>query len=151
MATTYGYMMTWTTYGSWLQGDKRGSIKKGKLIGPCKGLEQVNKDNQTGATVRLNRMQKEKVRKAIIERSLKAGERLLAISVHSNHVHVVLGCGGKKIGSVASELKNSAYFALKSEGHDGRVWTRGYDVRYCFDEKELQSRIEYVNRHEKSF
>lgn len=110
----------------------------------------MNKDNQTGATVRLNRMQKEKARKAIIDCSLKTGGQLLAISVHSNHVHVVIGCGGKKISSVASELKNSAYFALKSEGHNGRVWTRGYDVRYCFDEKELQNRIEYVNRHERS-
>jgi hypothetical protein len=29
MANTLGFMITWTTYGSWLQGEKKGYVKDG--------------------------------------------------------------------------------------------------------------------------
>jgi len=29
----------------------------------------------------------------------------------------------------------------------GRIWTSGYDKRFCFDENELNTRIDYVQRH----
>ena len=32
MANALGYMATWTTYGSWLQGDKRRFVKDGKIL-----------------------------------------------------------------------------------------------------------------------
>jgi len=32
MSKLVGYMVTWTTYGSWLQGDKRGFVKDGKIF-----------------------------------------------------------------------------------------------------------------------
>ena len=31
MAKTLGYMITWTTYGTWLQGDERGYVKDGNI------------------------------------------------------------------------------------------------------------------------
>ncbi len=30
MASMIGYMLTWTTYGTWLRGDKRGYVKDGE-------------------------------------------------------------------------------------------------------------------------
>jgi len=27
-----GYMVTWTTYGTWLQGEKKGYVKNGKIL-----------------------------------------------------------------------------------------------------------------------
>ncbi len=32
MGKFIGYMVTWATYGSWLQGDKRGYVKNGKIF-----------------------------------------------------------------------------------------------------------------------
>jgi len=32
MREIIGCMITWTTYGSWLQGDKRGYVKDGKIL-----------------------------------------------------------------------------------------------------------------------
>ena len=32
-------------------------------------------------------------------------------------------------------------------GIEGKVWTRGYDVRFCFDEEALKQKIDYVQRH----
>ena len=36
MVKTLGYMVTWTTYGTWLQGDEQGYVKKGKVLGASK-------------------------------------------------------------------------------------------------------------------
>jgi hypothetical protein len=76
MAKTVGYMVTWTTYGTWLQGDRR-------------PIEE---------TVR--------------------------------------------------RYKNASTVALREKGLEGRVWTRGYDKRFCFDEASLEERIRYVQGHD---
>jgi len=38
MPRTVGYMITWTTYGTWLQGDERGYVKNGKVLRENKRL-----------------------------------------------------------------------------------------------------------------
>jgi len=40
MSEIIGYMLTWTTYGTWLQGDARGYVKNGKILSENKGLER---------------------------------------------------------------------------------------------------------------
>ena len=62
-------------------------------------------------------------------------------------MHAVIGEGGKPIGKVVSRLKSAAYYALRERGIDGRMWTRGYDKRFCFDEISLEDRVTYVMRH----
>ena len=42
MAKTLGYMVTWTTYGTWLQGDERGYVKNGKILSENPALKKVN-------------------------------------------------------------------------------------------------------------
>lgn len=37
--------------------------------------------------------------------------------------------------------------ALHNNGVIGKVWTNGYDKRFCFDTDSLTMRIEYVKRH----
>jgi len=37
--------------------------------------------------------------------------------------------------------------ALQKSGYDGKVWTRGYDKRFCFDQKGLRERTKYVEGH----
>ena len=43
MTKMVGFMATWTTYGTWLQGDKRGYVKKGITLGSNAQLEKSNK------------------------------------------------------------------------------------------------------------
>ncbi len=38
MPRTVGYMLTWTTYGSWLQGDVRGYVKNSRILPDDKKL-----------------------------------------------------------------------------------------------------------------
>ena len=54
MGLLIGYMLTWTTYGSWLQGDKRGYVKNGEILGSNPELYKSNQDNMTCGEFRLN-------------------------------------------------------------------------------------------------
>ena len=100
-----------------------------------------------GPAVRLRRKEKEIVREALVEAAKRFKQRLRGIAVHSNHVHIVCEYVEVPIGVLVGHYKNAGRKALKKSGFEGRVWTRGYNKRYCFDEKALQDRIEYVQRH----
>ena len=140
-------MVTFTTYGTWLQGDKRGFVKDGKVLEASKGLEQANKENQSSNRITLNRKQREIVKSAILKEAARIGENVLAILVWSNHTHIVIEGGGKPIDTVVNRLKTATYYALQENGFERKIWTKGYDRRFCFNEEELKARIEYVNRH----
>jgi hypothetical protein len=53
------------------------------------------------------------------------------------------------MGKIVSYYKNAAQIVLRKFGLTGRVWTKGFDKRYCFDEQALKSRIDYVNSNHK--
>jgi len=147
MGRTLGYMVTWTSYGSWLQGDARGFVKDGHILGENKGLEQANRKMLIGDRFKLKKEQREVVRRAILLEAERIGEKILAISVCSNHIHMVIGEGGNSVDKVVNRFKSAAYYALRESGVEGRVWTRGYDKRFCFDENSLAERIKYVDGH----
>ena len=147
MAKVFGYMVTWTTYGSWLQGDKGGYVRKGRVLSGSEELERANKRMGRGGTVKLGKTEREIIRRAILAEGERIGERILAISVGSKHVHVVIAAGGKTISKVVSRLKCAAYYEAQKDGGGRRLWTRGYDKRLCLDEQSLVARIRYVERH----
>ena len=147
MRNTVGYMVTWTTYGSWLQGDKRGYVRKGEVLSGSEELERTNKRVRRGGAVKLNKTEREIIRRAILAEGERIGERILALSVQSNHVHVVIAVGGKTISKVVSRLKCAAYYGAQKDGAGRRLWTRGYDKRLCLDEQSLRHRVAYVNKH----
>ena len=145
MGRMIGYMVTWTTYGSWLQGDKRGYVTDGKIYGGDLKLKGANVNNLSKSRVRLNLEERGIVKDAILKASEKYGQKIYAIAVMSNHVHIVLGNNGRNIGEMVRRYKRSGYFALRENGFAGKVWTRGYDKRYCYDEGKLEVRMGYVS------
>ena len=147
MGNTVGYMVTWTTYGTWLQGDKRGYVKDSEVIKKNEKLRQDNEQRLVKEAVRLNITEKQVVRQAIEDEAEKQNVKLDAIAVCSNHVHIVVRYSGCKIEDVVRHFKQAGIAALKKYGMTGKVWTKKYDNRFCFDEKSLQARIAYVNRH----
>jgi len=148
MGKTWGYMVTWTTYGTWLQGDGRGYVRKGKVLGANAGLERANKRVLKGNAVKLRKAEREVAKNAILAEAERIGEKVVAALVWSSHVHVVIGGSGESIGKVVRQLKMATYHALREHGMNGRLWTRGYDKRFCFDEESLRNRIEYVRGHD---
>ena len=147
MAKTVGYMVTWTTYGTWLQGDAKGFVTGGEVRGENIALKKSNIGNLKGASVRLGRREKEIVRNAIIEAAKRFEQKILAVAVYSNHVHIVCEYVDVPINIIIGYYKNAGRVALQKNGFKGRVWTRGYDERFCFSEEELRTRVNYVNRH----
>jgi len=140
-------MLTWTAYGRWLQGDRRKYAKNGQILDPDPSLERKNKENMKYPKVSLNAAQREIMEKAIIEESARLNQKICAIAVRRNHIHLVTDCNFISAASAVSHYKNAARLAVESNGFVGRLWTKGFSVRYCFDEYQLNKVIQYVNRH----
>ena len=147
MLKTVGYMLTWTTYGSWLQGDERGYVKDGRILHGDKELVALCEKFQKEHTVKLTHNEKDIVRLAILNEAERIGQTVEALAVCSNHIHLVSRYFPEPIGRTVSRFKNVAAAALRSDGRAGRVWTRGFDKRFCFDQQDLIRRIQYVNNH----
>ena len=140
-------MITWTTYGSWLQADERGFVKKGRIYPANKRLADSNRRNLNKYTVRLSHEHRRIVQYAIITKAGQLNQKIHAVSVSSNHVHIVAGYIPRPIGLIVRYYKNAAQVALRKVELTGRIWTKGFDKRYCFDRKTLKKRIDYVNSH----
>ncbi len=147
MTEMTGYMVTWTTYGSWLPGDKRGYIRQGKIMPGDVKILKASKSLQKSATVTFNSEQKAIIRRAILQEAERIGHMIEALAVCTNHIHLVSRPCEKSIESIVSRYKNVAMFALCQDKPVRRIWTRGFDKRFCFNEKSLNQRIEYVKRH----
>jgi REP element-mobilizing transposase RayT len=142
-----GYMITWTTYGSWLQGDKRGYVKNGKILPANDKLKSANQKQQKFQTVKLDSSQKHIVCKAIFQEAQKINQKILAIAVCSNHVHIVAKVSSESIEQIVHRYKRLTTFVLRKAGLVGKGWSTGFDKRFCFTDKEIEQKVKYVNRH----
>ena len=113
MLNTLGYMLTWTTYGTWLQGDKRGYVKKGETLPDDEKLLEANKNAQSEDTFRQNYKQKKIVYDAIMNQANTIGQKVLAIVVYSNHIHIVAEYVPKSVGDIVAYYKTAGRLALK--------------------------------------
>lgn len=147
MGKVIGYMVTWTTYGTWLQGSERGFVKDGVVCGASPGLKDSNRARLVGRKFVLTKVNGEIVRKAIADEAVWLGQRVYAMSVAATHVHMVVDAIDETIETAVARYKLAALKALRVKGIKGKVWTRGYDKRFCFDEAAVKSRVEYVERH----
>ena len=147
MAKTLGYMITWTTYGTWLQGDKRGYVKNGQILPASEALRKANEQSKSQEAIRLSKAQQQLVQKAIIKEARSKGQRIHALAVQSNHVHLVAEYIPQPLSKTVAHYKKTARLALRITGHTGKVWAKGYDKRFCFDQKTLAQRIKYVQGH----
>lgn len=144
-----GYMLIWTTYGSWLQGDNRGYVKDGKILEKNDSLRKENIKKLKAGMVQLTHQEQKIVREAILNKAQTLGQKIYSMAVCSNHVHIVAERISESIEMVVSHYKNAARIALRANGFVAKVWTRGFDKRFCFNQQQLKSRIEYVQAHHK--
>ena len=108
----------------------------------------ANKRSQLQNIVRLSREQQQFVREAIREEARLQGQRIYALSVKATHVHIVVDNTSQPISRIIAYYKKAGRLALKANGYTGRLWTKGYDKRFCFDRESLGRRIAYVERQE---
>ena len=125
-------------------------MKKGEILSGNVKLEKANRKLQKLSTINLTKKEKGVVCEAILKESEKIHHKIIALVVCSNHVHLVAEPCGESIEQIVSRYKNIAMFALRKNGRSSsRIWTRGFDKRFCFTERDLLNRANYVNRHKK--
>lgn len=96
------YLITFRTYGTWLHGDKRGSISRhrnsyGTSVLPTETDWLVtNRARMKQDSVRLDNRQCELVERAIKETCSIRDWILYAVNARTNHVHAVISIGTRR-------------------------------------------------------
>ena len=146
------YLITFRTYGTWLAGDERGSIDRyhNRFGGPCAVVsserEAVHASRLKSPPFLLNARCRELVEDAIREVSEYRSWPLLAISVRTNHAHVVVSAV-----SASAKMLNAykAYSTRKIRDagewdHKHSPWVDKGSRRCLWTEAHVLAAVNYV-------
>ncbi len=94
------YLLTWTTYGTWLPGDSRGSVgEQGKPGHPIDSPDvqrvELARERMVCPAFILSNEQRAIVQAVVREHTAFRGWTLHAVNTRTNHVHVVLSANAK--------------------------------------------------------
>lgn len=145
-------MLTTTTYGTWLPGDVRGYVDDGVVLPHDPAVLERALGRLKGEPVYLTDREQSAAFAALESARDEFGYALLAASVESWHVHALVDHGYDAVADVAGRLKTrmrQAVVATRGRGATaaGRLWTAGYDARYCFTADAVVGRAGYIGRH----
>jgi REP element-mobilizing transposase RayT len=146
------FFITFGTYGSWLHGDKRGSVDRfhnryGTPRLPQNRLrERYERQLLKQSSVRLTKLQRQIVMAAIREICKEKGWALWAVNARSNHVHTVVSadCNSKK---VRAALKARATKNMREAGywiHDHSPWARRGSRKNLWTPQDVANAVAYV-------
>ena len=142
------FFITWTVYGTFLQGDDRGWTKrrKGDQTAQPK-LDQWRSDRLKHAIELLCQDQQTAVETEIDRLADFRGWKVWARSARTNHVHVVVTANEYAGNKVRDQLKANCTRVLRetwSKFIDRPVWTSGGDWKCINDEDSLEQVVIYV-------
>jgi REP element-mobilizing transposase RayT len=158
MATTIralAYHITWTTYGTWLPGDRRGWCKKGHagVKEPDWRVEDEARSRMAQGAVILTDSQRNSIDDTIRTHCVIRGWQLHAVNARTNHVHVVISADCEP-DEVMNQLKARCSQRLSDDAglttpvaHKAgrrRWFTEGGDKEEIYDEEQLRNTIRYV-------
>jgi len=141
---------TWTTYGTWLQGDERGWFKRSR------GLQSADALRTLEATLRMtdDAATLDGVQRSIVEATIAAhcvfrGWTLHAVNCRSNHVHVVVTAPDRAREVPREQFKAWCSRKLSEAAFTRANWwsERGWDV-YLDDEGALAVVSDYVRERQ---
>jgi len=151
------YLLTWTTYGTWLPGDQRGWVKRNHgFQSPDSRVERRARGAMSGPMCELDRVHRQTVEETIRGHCKLRGWCLHAVNCRTNHVHVVVSAPNVPSKKVIAQLKAWCTRELKarsaSEGNSDQAqtsprrnwWTERGSVRLLFDEASVKVAIQYV-------
>jgi REP element-mobilizing transposase RayT len=147
------YFISFRTYGTWLHGDKRGSIDRfhnryrSPYIPPNKNWRDHNQQQLKGKPLILRARHRKSVEAAIRETCDVRNWQLQATNVRTNHVHTVVSAGLKKPGIVLNAFKANATRQLRQEGlwpHSFSPWADKGSKRRLWNERSVAKAIDYV-------
>jgi REP element-mobilizing transposase RayT len=161
---TFALLETWTCFGQWLPGDKRGYVSntyEGPGYRPKRNQWGTPSDRgdtatyqrarqlQRNPTVFLNIDQARVAAQAMIDAAQQRGWIILQGAVMANHVHVVVTDCPDDGPAVRRILKGTSQAALsRFAGKLGKWWTTGGSDRYKHGESAIAAAIKYVDEQE---
>ena len=116
------YLITFRAYGTWLHGDQRGSIDrfhnryKTPYIGPNPRWTHHNARSLKRGAVILDAAQRKSVERSIHANCDCRGWHLYALSVRTNHVHIVVSIGSLKPERALIAFKANATKQMRLDG-----------------------------------
>jgi REP element-mobilizing transposase RayT len=146
------YFVTFTSYGTWLHGDERGSHdRKGTTertarLAPDPTIEAQMRLRMKHEPFMLNGPMRKVVREAIVEHCDYRRWLLREISVRTNHVHLVVvadAAGSRVLNSVKARATRALREAMLL-GADRPVWTERGSCRVMKTEQDIASACTYV-------
>jgi REP element-mobilizing transposase RayT len=141
------YLITWTTYGTWLPGDERGWQKWGEGVvqAPNAFLKATAESRMKEPQFALSAADREIVEQIVAKHCEFRDWKLHKVNARSNHVHVVVTAPGYKPEVVRDQFKAWCTRELKKwHSHRERFWTEGASCRYLNYEDDLHAAIEYA-------
>ena len=142
------YFITWTVYGTFLQGDSRWwSHRRNGKTKPQPRLEQWHRDRLQHDVLLLTAEQRLVVEAEIRRLTDFRGWHLWAANARSNHVHAVVTAAEHSGKQVRDQLKANCTRVLR-EGYpvfkDRPVWSVGGDWKCINTEDGLEEVIRYA-------
>ncbi len=158
MPAPLAYFLTWTTHGTWLHGDERGSIDKehntrgASYVAPNVELQARMRERMKDRTLVLAPDMRGIVERTIRDHCDFRQWELFALNVRSNHVHIVVRCELEvSPESAMSQFKAWSTRRLREGGYVGKeskVWTEHGSTRWIDSQSSLASAIDYVMNHQ---
>jgi REP element-mobilizing transposase RayT len=147
------YFITFTTYGTRLHGDAKGSVDEAHnaydtpVLSADEEREKRERAAMTQSPYVMEPVEREVVCKAIVGLAAERGWNLLAAHVRSTHVHVVIVTEERDPGRTMSDLKARASRALNLAGFDSaerKRWARHGSTRHLFRDEEVEEKVHYT-------
>jgi REP element-mobilizing transposase RayT len=147
-----GYLITFRTYGTWLHGDKRGSVDRfhnrfgAPRISHNERWQKYNRKALSQPPVKLRRRQRSAIEEAIRETCKIRKWGFWVTNIRSNHVHTVVSapCKPEKI---LAAFKANATRKLRESGcwHSSRSpWVDRGSKKYLWTERDVINAVVYV-------
>jgi len=162
------WLVTWSTYGSWLPGDPRGfqTWRGQEYVPPPKRYAKPGEETYdsskyverhreakmmlTSEVVHLSIAQRKCVLDAVVEQIAKVTLIPAALSVSGEHCHLLSKFGALKIRPTIGVLKGEATKALRETGFEGeRIWSRECHPKSKREGNEFLVALKYVKNHER--
>ena len=157
------WLLTWTTYGSWLPGDARGFVSRrpssdaGHVIRNVPGtpydadqkdVEEAARERMQGKPLTLERAHALTALRAFIEAAHNHSISIVALSIMPDHVHLL--CQGAQSGSELMQLFKGVSARRLGQAHPltstPRWWTKAGSKRHFRKREDLQAVVSYVSQ-----
>jgi REP element-mobilizing transposase RayT len=147
-----GYFLTFTTYGTWLHGDERGTVDYyhntygSDRLGESPKRKNIVSKRLSNDAVVLDDKSRSLIHHVIIDVSAYRGWTLHAVNVRTNHVHVVVSADSPPE-RILIDFKARATRALTDAriiSRGTKVWTRHGSTKYLWDDTQLASASRYT-------